>query len=238
MGSDMNDTSPLLEIVGLCKTYYSKSESIEVLSGANLQVQSGEMIGIVGASGTGKSTLLHIMGGLDRPVDGKVLFQKNNIFEQKNGFLENYRNRNVGFVYQSFNLMQDFTALENAMFPALIGNIDKKAARERAEFLLCSMGLKERLNHRPGELSGGESQRVALARGLMNKPDILLADEPTGNLDSHTSDALMELILGLNKEFTQTFVIVTHSQRIARRMGRVFLLAEGKLSPIDKEIII
>lgn len=234
----MNDTSPLLEIADLRKIYYSKSESIEVLSGADLQVFPGEMIGIVGASGTGKSTLLHIMGGLDRPVGGKVFFRKNSVFEQKNGFLEEYRNQHIGFVYQSFNLMQDFTALENAMFPALIGNVDKKKARERAETLLCQMGLKGRLHHRPGELSGGESQRVALARGLMNQPDILLADEPTGNLDSHTSDALMDLILGLNKEFMQTFVIVTHSQRIARKMSRVFQLAEGKLTPIDKEIVI
>lgn len=229
---------PLLEIVGLRKVYQSKSESIEVLSGTNLQVFPGEVIGVIGASGVGKSTLLHIMGGLDRPTEGKVLFRGNDIFGQKNGFLEEFRNRHIGFVFQSFNLMLDFTALENAMFPALIGGADKKEALEKAERLLSQMGLKDRLHHKPGELSGGECQRVALARGLINQPDILLADEPTGNLDSHSSDSLMELIYGLNREFNQTFVIVTHSQRIARRTGRVFQLVEGKINPIDKEIVI
>lgn len=230
--------SPLIEIVDIRKVYQTKSETLEVLSGTGLQVFSGEIVGIIGASGVGKSTLLHIIGGLDRPTGGKVLFRGQSIFEQKNGFLEGFRNQHIGFVFQSFNLMLDFTALENAMFPALIRNADKKMAQERAEHLLCQMGLKDRLHHRPGELSGGECQRVALARGLVNQPDILLADEPTGNLDSHSSDSLMELIYGLNKEFNQTFVIVTHSQRIARRVGRVFQLLEGKLSPVDKEVVI
>ncbi len=233
-----NPAAPLIEIVNIRKVYQTKSETLEVLSGTGLQVFPGEIVGIIGASGVGKSTLLHIMGGLDRPTGGKVLFRGQSIFEQKNGFLEEFRNQHVGFVFQSFNLMLDFTALENAMFPALICNADKKKARERAESLLCQMGLKDRLQHRPGELSGGECQRVALARGLANQPDILLADEPTGNLDSHSSDSLMELIYGLNKEFNQTFVIVTHSQRIARRVGRVFQLLEGKLNPIDKEVVI
>ena len=233
-----NSAVPLIEIVDLSKTYQSKSETIEVLSEASLQVFPGEIISVVGASGVGKSTLLHIMGGLDRPTAGKVLFLGNSIFEQKNGFLEEFRNQHIGFVFQSFNLMLDFTALENAMFPALISHTDKKQAREKAEHLLCQMGLKDRLQHRPGELSGGECQRVALARGLINQPDILLADEPTGNLDSHSSDSLMELIYGLNREFNQTFVIVTHSQRIARRTGRVLQLTKGKINPIDKEIVI
>lgn len=228
----------LLEAVDVGKVFKSRSETLEVLRGTNLRVFAGEIVGIVGASGVGKSTLLHILGGLDHPTAGKVLFRGNDVFAQKNGLLEAFRNRRVGFVFQSFNLMNDFTALENAMFPALIGKMDKKAARERAEYLLCQMGLKDRLHHRPGELSGGESQRVALARGLVNQPDLLLADEPTGNLDVHSSESLMELIRRLNKEFNQTFVIVTHSQRIARNMDRVFQLFEGKLNPIEKEIVI
>lgn len=230
--------TPLIEVVDIDKTFATAKEPLQVLTGAGAQVFEGEVLGIVGASGVGKSTFLHILGGLDRPTKGRVLFRGQDIFAQKNGFLDTYRNAHVGFVFQFFNLLPEFTVLENAMLPSLIGNRDKTAARKQAERLLAEVGMTERLRHKPGELSGGESQRVALARALINQPDLLLADEPTGNLDAHSSDALMELILRLNREFRQTFVIVTHSQRVASKMDRVLQLIEGQLRPIDKDLII
>lgn len=236
----MSDASErLIDAVDIKKSYRGARRNVlDVLTGTNFHVCTGEILGIVGASGVGKSTLLHILGGLDHPDAGNVFFRGENIYNKGNSFLEKFRNTRVGFVFQFFNLLSDFTALENAMFPALIANKDKRAARERAEALLEQMGLKDRLHHKPGELSGGESQRVALARGLINQPDILLADEPTGNLDAQSSDNLMELIHGLNREFNQTFVIVTHSQRLAAKMDRVLELSEGVVRPVDKNIVL
>lgn len=237
--SDSAETEkPLLEAVDLYKSYKIKSKSLDVLTGAGMVIQPGEILGIVGASGVGKSTLLHVLGGLDRPQSGTVFFKGQNIFAQKNGFLEQYRNQHIGFVFQMYNLLPDFTALENTMFPGWIGNQDQENVREQAENLLEQVGLKDRLHHKPGELSGGEVQRVALARGLVNKPDLLLADEPTGNLDSKASDSFMDLVFQLNEKFNQTFVIVTHSQKIARRMGRVLQLVDGLVTPIDKDLIL
>ena len=238
----MSDASsgpePLLKAVDLQKSYNSKAKAVEVLTGASLEVRRGEFLGIVGASGSGKSTLLHILGGLDRPESGQVFFRGQNIFQQKNGFLEQFRNRHVGFVFQTFNLLPDFTALENVMFPGLIGNRDQKLIRDKAEELLGLLGLKERLNHKPAELSGGETQRVALARSLVNQPELLLADEPTGNLDSKTSGHFMDLVRKLNEETNQTFVIVTHSAKIAKSLDRVLQLADGKVSVIGKDLIL
>ncbi len=211
---------------------------MQILQDANLEIMDGEVLGIVGASGVGKSTLLHVLGGLDRPNSGSILFRGDDIYQKKNNFLDKFRNSKVGFVFQFFNLLPDFTALENAMLPSLIRDEDRKVAEERAENLLCQMGLKDRMQHKPSELSGGESQRVALARSLMNQPDLLLADEPTGNLDSHSSEILIDLIRNLNEEFKQTFVIVTHSQRIAQRMDRVLQLRDGKVNPIDKDLVL
>ncbi|UCD11795.1 MAG: ABC transporter ATP-binding protein [Nitrospinaceae bacterium] len=239
----MNDTATLnatclIQGVGVHKSYKTARETLHVLKDADLGVVQGEVLGIVGASGVGKSTLLHVLGGLDRPDAGQVLFKGTDIYSQGSVFLDRFRNRKIGFVFQFFNLLPDFTALENAMFPALIGDMDKKMARERAEALLVRMGLKDRLTHKPGELSGGESQRVALARSLINQPDLLLADEPTGNLDARAGDALLDLIRELNQTYGQTFVLVTHSQRIASRMDRVLELAGGKVQPIDKDLIL
>jgi lipoprotein-releasing system ATP-binding protein len=243
MGSGMNETSTLsatslIRGIGVHKSYKTPRETLHVLKDADLAVEKGEVLGIVGASGVGKSTLLLVLGGLDRPDAGQVLFRGTDIYTQGNAFLDRFRNRKIGFVFQFFNLLPDFTALENAMFPALIGNMDKKQAKERALALLERMGLKDRLTHKPGELSGGESQRVALARSLINQPDLLLADEPTGNLDARAGDALLDLIRELNETYGQTFVIVTHSQRIASRMDRVLELVGGKVQPIDKELIL
>ncbi|NIP99554.1 MAG: ATP-binding cassette domain-containing protein [Nitrospinaceae bacterium] len=228
----------MIEGLDIFKTYNSKTKAVEVLTGASLQIQQGEVLGIVGASGSGKSTLLHILGGLDRPESGNVLFRGQDIFNQKEGFLEAFRNRHIGFVFQFFNLLPDFTALENAMFPGLIGNREKAAVQKKAEELLGHLGLKDRLHHKPGELSGGETQRVALARSLVNGPEILLADEPTGNLDTAASEHFMDLVRKLNSELKQTFVIVTHSAKIAKSLDRVLQLAGGQLSPIGKDLIL
>ena len=228
----------LIEAVGVDKSYTTKHEIIHVLSETCLKVFSGEVLGIVGASGVGKSTLLHVLGGLDKPAKGQVLFKEENIYKQGNSFLEKFRNIHIGFVFQFFNLLPDFTAIENTMFPALIQNKKVSIAKERAEYLLCEVGMKDRMNHTPGELSGGESQRVALARGLMNQPDLLLADEPTGNLDTYASDQLIELIRRLNKEFNQTFVLVTHSQRVAGQLDRVLELIDGNVNSVNQSLII
>lgn len=228
----------LLNVAGVDKSYKRNSKAVDVLKNASLEVKTGEILGIVGASGAGKSTLLHIMGGLDRPQKGRVEFKGQDIFAQKNGFLERFRNRHVGFVFQLFNLLPDFTALENTMFPGLIGGQEVDAVRERAERLLTQVGLKDRLHHKPSELSGGETQRVALARSLVNEPDLLLADEPTGNLDSKSSDAFMDLVRDMNRRLNQTFVIVTHSPRIAKSLDRVLQLVDGETRHIDKELIL
>ena len=228
----------LIEAIGVDKSYTTKHEIIHVLSETCLKVFSGEVLGIVGASGVGKSTLLHVLGGLDRPAKGQVLFKEENIYKQGNSFLEKFRNIHIGFVFQFFNLLPDFTAIENTMFPALIQNKKVSIAKERAEYLLSEVGMKDRMNHKPGELSGGESQRVALARGLMNQPDLLLADEPTGNLDAYTSDQLIELIRRLNKEFNQTFVLVTHSQRVAGQLDRVLELIDGNVNSVNQSLVI
>ena len=228
----------LIEIVGVDKSYATKRETIHVLNDTHLKIFSGEVLGIVGASGVGKSTLLHVLGGLDKPAKGDVLFKSQNIYCQGNSFLEKFRNIHIGFVFQFFILLPDFTALENVMFPALIQNEKNSIAKERAEYLLGEVVLKDRMNHKPAELSGGESQRVALARGLMNQPDLLLADEPTGNLDTNASDQLIELIRKLNKEFNQTFVLVTHSQRVAGQLDRVLELVNGKVNPIKQTFMI
>ena len=241
----MSDSNPqkniipyLLEAIDLHKNYKTTEQVLHILSGASLKLKAGEMLGIIGASGVGKSTLLHVLGGLDLPETGQVLFHGEDICSKENTYLENFRNQRVGFVFQFFNLLSDFTALENAMFPALISRVDKREARELAEELLVQVGLKDRLNHKPSQLSGGESQRVALARSFINKPDLILADEPTGNLDQKASDSLIELIQSLNHKLQQTVVIVTHSQRVASKMNRIVELVDGVINPVEKGVFI
>ncbi|MGV7221590.1 MAG: ABC transporter ATP-binding protein [Nitrospinales bacterium] len=233
-----NGGLPLLQGIEICKSYSTKAGPIDVLKNISLEVYRGEVLGVVGASGVGKSTLMHILGGLDIPDSGSVLFEGDNIFAKRNSFLDRFRNNHIGFVFQTFNLLNDFTALENVMFPLMIAKMNNKDAKIRAEQLLTQVGLKDRMNHKPGQLSGGQNQRVALARGLVNKPDLLLADEPTGNLDAKSSESLMNLFGQLNQETGQTIVIVTHSQLIAKKLDRVVQLADGKIKPIEKEIII
>ena len=202
---------------------------LPVLDGIDLDIQAGEMLAIVGASGVGKSTLLHIVGGLDRPTSGKVYYGDIDVFGLDNGQLSRFRNARVGFVFQFHHLLPEFSALENVMMPGLIRRMDREEAADAAKRLLTDVGLGARLLHRPGELSGGEQQRVAVARALMLKPDVVLADEPTGNLDMHTGESVHDLLLGINKQQGITFVIVTHNDKLAVRADRVLRMAEGKL---------
>ncbi len=233
MSDSANKNGKILQAVEVCKTYKDVKNPLQVLRETDMYIERGELLGIVGASGVGKSTLLHILGGLDKPDKGKILFNDQDIYSQTHEFLDQFRNENIGFVFQFFNLLPEFNVLENVLFPSLIGNRNKVKSRERAKMLLNEVGLSERLDHKPGELSGGETQRVALARALINEPNMVLADEPTGNLDAKSSDKLMDLIRELNQKSNQTFVIVTHSQKIAQSLHRVLELADGKINKVE-----
>lgn len=221
-----------IRTVNLRKSYHSGPVELNVLNGINIAFGSGEIISIVGASGVGKSTLLNLMGGLDRPTSGSVLYADQDIFELTSRELARFRNREVGFIFQFHHLMPEFSAIENVMMPALISGKRKGDARELAGELLKHVGLTEREHHRPGELSGGEQQRVAVARALVNKPGVVLADEPTGNLDRKTSEEVHDLLWELNERMNQTFIIVTHNENLARRSDRIIRLADGRAKEI------
>ncbi|OGU16747.1 MAG: ABC transporter ATP-binding protein [Geobacteraceae bacterium GWC2_53_11] len=219
----------LLEVRGLCKTYGSGSNKLEVLSGIDLDLQAGTTTALVGASGAGKSTLMQLLGALDRPTSGTVCFRGENIFKKSERQLAAFRNRSIGFVFQFHHLLPEFTALENVMMPALIAKIPRTQARETAESLLADVGLGQRMTHRPGELSGGEQQRVAIARALALDPELLLADEPTGNLDMKTSDGIHTMLAELQARKGLTLVIVTHNERLASAMGTTIQLLDGRI---------
>jgi putative ABC transport system ATP-binding protein/lipoprotein-releasing system ATP-binding protein len=215
--------SEILSARQLRKTYRLGKHEVEVLRGLDLSVRSGEAVVIVGASGAGKSTLLHLLGGLDKPTDGAVMFEGKSLRELDRTRL---RNERIGFVFQSYNLLPELDALENVCVPALVaGRHDFERGRE----LLNAVGLGERFEHRPAELSGGEQQRVAIARALMNRPSVLLADEPTGNLDDKTSEAILDLLWQMRAETGATLVMVTHDQHVAKRGERVLEIADGKI---------
>lgn len=222
-------SSTLLEIHGLCKTYEIGKNRIEVLSGINLELQAATTTALVGASGAGKSTLLHLLGALDRPTSGTVNFHGDDIFRKNDRELAMFRNRSIGFVFQFHHLLSEFTALENVMMPALIARVPRGEARRRAEELLEDVGLAPRLSHRPGELSGGEQQRVAIARALVMSPALLLADEPTGNLDMKTSEGVHAVLAKLQQKKGLTLVVVTHNEQLAAAMGRTVRLVDGRL---------
>ena len=207
----------------------SASEGLHVLRGIDLAVNTGEIVSIVGASGSGKSTLLHILGGLDRPTEGEVYWEERDIVSLRDDMLARLRGSTVGFVFQFHHLLPEFTALENVMIPIMIRRGTKVEAEKRAGDLLGKVGLTGRLQHKPSELSGGEQQRVAVARALANSPKIVFADEPTGNLDSVSSGQLHELLWELNRTENQTFIIVTHNDQFAERSHRVFRMQDGKL---------
>ena len=219
----------LLEVRALSKTYGSGSNQIEVLSGIDLDLQAGTTTALIGASGAGKSTLLHLLGALDRPTSGTVCFRGENIFNKNDRQLAAFRNQSIGFIFQFHHLLPEFTALENVMMPALIGRVPRPKARLIAEALLEDVGLGQRMTHRPGELSGGEQQRVAIARALALGPELLLADEPTGNLDMKTSDGVHAMLTELQIKKGLTLVIVTHNERLAAAMGTTIHLLDGRV---------
>jgi lipoprotein-releasing system ATP-binding protein len=213
----------------LFKNYYLDTRTIEVLKGIDLEIYEGEIVAIMGPSGVGKSTLLHILGVLDRPTNGRIFIDDIDIFKYDDKRLAEYRNKTVGFVFQFHHLLPEFSALENVMLPGLIGSIDKLMVRNRAIELLTEVGLEERLDHRPNELSGGEQQRVAVARALINSPKLLLADEPSGNLDRQSAEALHQLFWELNQKLNQTLIIVTHNLGLAEQANRVIELFDGRV---------
>jgi lipoprotein-releasing system ATP-binding protein len=229
------DRGAALEASGLAKTYADGMPAVEVLRDANLRVEPGETVAVVGASGSGKSTLLHLLGGLDRPTAGTVRIGGENLSELDEAKRSRLRSRSVGFVFQFHQLLPEFTALENVMMPGWIAGVPRAAARQRAQELLRDLGLSERAEHKPGELSGGEQQRVAVARALHMKPAVLLADEPTGNLDRRNSAALLEIFERYRSMERQTIVIATHNPDVARAAGRVVSLEDGILRPITFE---
>lgn len=203
---------------------------LHVLKGVDLDIQQGEIVSIVGKSGAGKSTLLYILGTLDRADKGKIIVNNTNVSKLSSKALASFRNNNIGFIFQFHHLLPEFTALENVCMPAFIKKTAEHTARKRAEELLEYLGLKERTHHKPNELSGGEQQRVAVARALINKPSVIFADEPTGNLDTQTSKDLHHLFLQLRKDFNQTFVIVTHNPELAKLSDRIVEMKDGKIS--------
>ena len=228
MGLSKQRQSPFIQVQGLRKVFKKEGARIHALRGIDLTVQRGEMMVIMGASGAGKTTLLHILGTLDRPSRGAVLYQGEDIFARSDGALAAWRNREIGFVFQFYNLLPEFNALENTMMPALIQGMDHRKARQQAEEILAEVGLKDRMWHKPGELSGGEQQRVAVARALVLHPTLLLADEPTGNLDSETGERIIKLIFSLNQAKGVTLIVVTHNEALARRFPRQISLADGR----------
>jgi lipoprotein-releasing system ATP-binding protein len=219
----------LVVVENLTKSFAHKEKDVHVLRGIDLEIEQGEMLCVVGLSGAGKSTLLHILGTLDLPTSGRILFDGRDITHWSSGMLAEFRNRSLGFVFQFHHLLPEFNALENVMMPGLIRGVSRGPLAKLATDLLTEVGLAHRLTHRPGELSGGEQQRVALARALVMGPKLVLADEPTGNLDSTTSDAINRLFFELNQSRGTTFLIVTHNRELAARMPRVLTMKDGQI---------
>ena len=219
----------MIDVVGLYKSFPMGGRELVVLNNINLKIQRGELIAIMGASGAGKSTLLQILGTLDRPTKGTVSFEGQDLFQITEQQQAEFRNKRVGIVFQFHHLLPEFTALENACLPAMIQKRDLADVAGEATKLLREVGLGERLHHKPGELSGGEQQRVSVARALMQQPDLVLADEPTGNLDTHTGDALFALLRQLNRSRGTTFVIVTHNDKLSAHADRIVSMQDGMI---------
>jgi lipoprotein-releasing system ATP-binding protein len=222
--------TPLVEARGLGKSYIDGPSVVRVLADLDLTVMPGECLAVVGASGVGKSTLLHLVGALDRPTAGQLLFDGVDLATRSENELAALRNREIGFVFQFHHLLADFSALENVMLPALIARQPARAARARARELLERVGLADRLDHRPGALSGGEQQRVAVARAVVHRPRLVLADEPTGNLDPVTGESVQRLLLDLNREHGAALIVATHNPGLAAALGRALRLADGRLT--------
>ncbi len=225
----MTVAHPFVRIEGLAKTYLMGDRRLEVLRGIDLDIADGELVALTGPSGAGKSTFLHLLGTLDVPTRGRILFDGEDAFERGEEGLASFRNQTIGFVFQSHHLLPEFTALENTMMPALIRRVSRGEARRRAAERLAEVGLGDRMEHRPGELSGGEQQRVALARALCLGPRLLLADEPTGNLDPQTAEGIHALLADLNARLGITAIVVTHNERLAQALPRRLRLEQGTL---------
>ena len=224
----MNEKSPIIELRDLTKIYKNGIE-FRALDNANLRIERGEFVAIVGPSGSGKSTLMHLIGLLDTPSSGLLLIDGNDVTKMSDKERSAMRNKMLGFVFQYHHLLPDFTALENVMMPLLIAGKNAKEAEEIARRLLKEVGLEDRMDHKPGELSGGQNQRVAVARALSCSPAIVLGDEPTGNLDTKTGDLIYELLRRLNREYNQTFIVVTHNEDLALKTDRIIRLVDGKI---------
>ncbi len=219
-----------LEARDVVKRFQLGDETIEVLSGLNLRLAPGESVAVLGVSGAGKSTLLHVLGGLDRPTSGQVLYGGRDLTALPPDEVAEFRNRTLGFVFQSHHLLPEFDAEENVMMPCLLAGVSRREARDRARAILTAVGLGHRLRHGPGKLSGGERQRVAIARALVQGPSVVLADEPTGNLDPHTADEVVDLFLKLNADAGTALVLVTHNEKLANRLAKKCYLVEGRLA--------
>lgn len=219
----------LVRVREMSKEFSQGARTLRVLDGIDLDLRRGDMVAIIGASGAGKSTLLHCLGTLDLPTSGEIHFGELDIVQLPPPQLARFRNESIGFVFQFHHLLPEFTALENVMMPAMIGRVPQREARERSESILEAVGMAHRLGHRPGELSGGEQQRVAIARALVMQPKLLLADEPTGNLDTRTSDEVHALMFRLNEEHGITMLVVTHNMELAHSFPRVIRMADGHL---------
>jgi lipoprotein-releasing system ATP-binding protein len=219
----------VIEVRNLCKSFINGTRRVDVLSDVDLKVAAGERVAVVGASGAGKTSLMHILGALDRPTGGDVRYDGQDIFRLKGADLDAFRNRTLGFVFQFHQLLPEFSALENVMLPALIARWPRGRAELAARELLSDVGLEHRLTHKPGELSGGEQQRVAIARALIMSPRVLLADEPTGNLDSNTSESIYRLLMRLHESRGLTLVIVTHDAHLSAVLDRVVHMADGRI---------
>lgn len=220
----------IIEGKNIVKEYkISKEKTLRVLNDINISIFEGEIVSIVGPSGAGKSTLLHLMGTLDKPTSGEILFENENIFSLNSDKLAKFRNSKIGFIFQFHHLLPEFTALENVAIASMIGGNSLKEVSGKAKSYLGDVGLQDRLNHKPSELSGGEAQRVAIARALINSPSIILADEPTGNLDTQNSEDVMKLLFELREKYKQTFVIVTHNEKFAGMTDRTLHMVDGKI---------
>ena len=219
----------LLSARALTKTYILGKRSLDVLRGVDLDVARGELLALRGASGAGKSTLLHLIGGLDSPNTGEILFDGRDLAGFSERQLTQFRNRRVGFIFQAYHLLPELDALENVCLPARMARMNRSTVEARGRDLLARVGLQDRLDHKPSELSGGEQQRVAIARALINQPELILADEPTGNLDSRTGGEIIELLKSLRAEKQTTLVIATHDAKVAAHAGRVIELADGRI---------
>jgi len=220
----------IIQCSGLSKSFHDANMNVDVLRTVDFNVTAGERVAIVGASGSGKSTLLHLLGGLDKPSTGQVVINNQDISQLSEAKKSRFRNENLGFVYQFHHLLPEFSAMENVAMPLLIRGVDVGEARNSAIEMLTNVGLKDRIGHKPGELSGGERQRAAIARALVTQPKCVLADEPTGNLDSKTADKVYNMMLKLNQSLNTSFVVVTHDEHLASKMDKVYRLEAGELS--------